>query len=79
MKFEFTFLSVGSLPLVRATVGTVIEDSMQGTRIVLNGSDDDSKFTTFIITELPRMGKLFRVTGEPIQTPFFSFQERASL
>ena len=79
MKFEFKFLSVDSLPLARVTVGTVIEDSMQGTRIVLNGSDDDSKFTTFIITELPRMGKLFSVTGEPIQTPFGSLQVCASL
>ena len=79
MKFEFKFLSVGTLPLARGMVGTVIEDSMQGTRLVLNGSDDDSKFTTFIITELPRMGKLFSVTGEPIRTPFFSFQVPASL
>ena len=75
-KFEFKFLSVDAVPLASTTVSTVVEDSMDGTRIALNGSDSDSKFVTFVITELPRMGKLYSVTGEPLQTAFSVFEVR---
>ena len=78
-RFEFKFLRVDAIPQTREVVTAVLEDSMQGTLIALNGSDSDSKFVTFAITELPRKGKLFSVTGEPIRTPFFSFQVPASL
>ena len=78
-KFEFKFLSVDAVPYASKTVGAVIEDSKQGVLITLNGSDSDSKYVTFLITELPRMGKLFSVTGEPIRTPFGSLQVCASL
>ena len=65
-----------AVPLGSDIVGSVVEDSTQGTPIALNGSDSDSKFVTFVITELPRMGKLYRATGEPIQTPFSVFEVR---
>ena len=58
------------MPLARQTVGTVVEDSTQRALIVLNGSDSDSKYAAFIITEIPRMGILFSATGEPVQAPF---------
>ncbi len=69
-KFEFKFLRVDDVPLGSDIVATVLEDSMQGTLIALNGSDSDSTFVTFVITELPRKGKLYHATGEPIQTAF---------
>ena len=75
-KFEFKFLRVDAVPLGSDIVSSVVEDSTQGTRIALNGSDSDSKFVTFVITELPRMGKLYRATGEPIRTPFSVFEVR---
>jgi hypothetical protein len=76
-KFEFKFLSVDDVPRARKTISTVIEDSTHGTSIALNGSDIDSKYVAFVITELPRMGKLFAVTGQAISTPFSEFEVRA--
>ena len=58
-------------------MSTVLEDSTQGTSIALNGSEIDSKYVAFVITELPRMGKLFAVTGQAISTPFSEFEVRA--
>jgi hypothetical protein len=75
-KFEFKLLSVDAVPYASKTVGAVIEDSKQGVLITLNGSDSDSKFVTFVITELPRMGKLYMVTGELIRVPFSAFEVR---
>ena len=69
-RFEFKFLRVDAMPRTREVVATVLEDSMQGTLIALNGSDSDSNFVTLAITELPRKGKLYHATGEPIQTAF---------
>ena len=75
-KFEFKFLSADAIPVASTTVGTVSEDSKRGVRIALNGSDSDSKYVAFVITQLPRIGKLYMVTGEPIQIPFIAFQAR---
>jgi hypothetical protein len=76
-KFEFKFLSVDAVPRASKTDATVVEDSSNGTRILLNGSDSDSKFLTFVITELPRKGKLYSVTGEPLEIAFSAFEVRA--
>jgi hypothetical protein len=76
-KFEFQFLSADAIPVASKTVGTVSEDSKRGVRIALNGSDSDSKYVAFVITQLPRVGKLYMVTGEPIQRSFSAFEVRA--
>ncbi len=47
-----------------------------GTKIVLNGSDSDSKHVSFILTELPTKGRLYKTTGEPINYPYSPFQVR---
>ena len=78
-QFEFRFISVDAVPLASKTVGAVVEDSKQGVLITLNGSDSDSKYVTFVITKLPRMGKLYMVTGEPIRIPFSVFEVRFAL
>jgi hypothetical protein len=80
---------VDAVPLAGKTIGVVNEDCgcgdachcagwTQGTPIVLNGSDTDSKYVTFVITEMPRMGKLYTSTGQQIQFPFTGLQVRST-
>jgi hypothetical protein len=75
--FEFKFLRVDAVPRASKTVSSMLEDS-PGAKIVLNGSDSDSKYVAFVITELPRMGKLRMASGEPIETPFSAFEVRVN-
>ena len=67
-------MPIDNVPLAEYTAATVIEDSTVGTKVVLNGSDGDSKHISFIITELPTKGKLYKPTGEPINNPYSPFQ-----
>ena len=73
-KFKFKFMPINNVPLAKSSAAFVVEDSTAGTSIVLNGSDADSKYTSFIITELPTKGSLFQATGEPIANAYSSFQ-----
>ena len=73
-RFDFKFFAVNNLPIAAATVASVDEDSVLGVRIQLNGSDVDTEAPTFVITELPRKGKLFTIDGEPVVAAFSDAQ-----
>jgi hypothetical protein len=72
--FAFKFYPVDDKPLASAGAVTVTEDSPEGVRIKLNGTDIDSKYTAFILTRLPTKGRLFTLAGEPIDAPFSAYQ-----
>lgn len=67
-------MPIDNVPLAEYIAATVIEDSTVGVKIALDGSDDDSKHLSFIITKLPTKGKLYKATGEPIPYPYSPFQ-----
>ncbi len=69
-------MRIDDVPLTGYTASSVMEDSAVGTKIVLNGSDSDTKHVSFILTELPTKGRLYKTTGEPINYPYSPFQVR---
>jgi hypothetical protein len=74
----FSFIAVDDLPVGRTMSVWLAEDDESGARIVLDGSDIDSAFVTFVVTKLPNKGKLYTVdrTGRAatlISAPFMQF------
>ena len=73
-KFDIHFYLVDDIPVIADVSASVLEDSVDGVSITLEGIDTDSTNTAILITHLPSKGKLFflnhRGQREEIQAPF---------